>query len=107
MVTIYFEVDLSGNILREEPWVLRDTSLWLLQILKVYVHQDYPGDCIWMPRRLYVSFQPFIFVFQNVHQGYPTETLVRFLKAREWNVHKARKMVTISTGIFPIFIDES
>ncbi|PKA55840.1 Patellin-6 [Apostasia shenzhenica] len=31
--------------------------------------------------------------FQNMHQGYPTETLVRFLKAREWNVQKAHKML--------------
>ncbi|KAF9608964.1 hypothetical protein IFM89_012141 [Coptis chinensis] len=31
--------------------------------------------------------------FQNMHQGYPDETLVRFLKARDWNVAKARKML--------------
>ncbi|KAJ0989704.1 hypothetical protein J5N97_008060 [Dioscorea zingiberensis] len=31
--------------------------------------------------------------FQILHQGYPTETLVRFLKAREWNVSKAHKML--------------
>ncbi|KAJ1441224.1 CRAL/TRIO, N-terminal domain [Sesbania bispinosa] len=31
--------------------------------------------------------------FQNMHQGYPTETLVRFLKARDWNVAKAHKML--------------
>lgn len=31
--------------------------------------------------------------FENVHQGYPTETLVRFLKARDWNVSKAHKML--------------
>ncbi|MQL67983.1 hypothetical protein Taro_000244 [Colocasia esculenta] len=31
--------------------------------------------------------------FQNMHQGYPNETLVRFLKAREWNVSKAHKML--------------
>ncbi|KAF2299994.1 hypothetical protein GH714_006592 [Hevea brasiliensis] len=30
---------------------------------------------------------------KNVHQGYPNETLVRFLKAREWNVAKAHKML--------------
>ncbi|XP_058112744.1 SEC14 cytosolic factor-like isoform X2 [Magnolia sinica] len=29
----------------------------------------------------------------HVHQGYPIETLVRFLKAREWNVAKAHKML--------------
>ncbi|KAA3467348.1 SEC14 cytosolic factor-like [Gossypium australe] len=28
-----------------------------------------------------------------MHQGYPTETLVRFLKARDWNVQKAHKML--------------
>ncbi|OEL30509.1 hypothetical protein BAE44_0008466 [Dichanthelium oligosanthes] len=33
--------------------------------------------------------------FENVHQGYPTETLVRFLKAREWHVNKAQKMKPI------------
>ncbi|TKY57413.1 Phosphatidylinositol/phosphatidylcholine transfer protein SFH2 [Spatholobus suberectus] len=32
--------------------------------------------------------------FQNMHQGYPTETLVRFLKARHGNVVKANKMLT-------------
>jgi hypothetical protein len=39
-----------------------------------------------------------IFFFQNMHQGYPKETLVRFLKAREWNVSKAHKMVTFHTS---------
>ncbi|CAN6220848.1 unnamed protein product, partial [Urochloa humidicola] len=33
---------------------------------------------------------------KNVHQGYPTETLVRFLKAREWHVNKAQKMLVES-----------
>ncbi|XP_051135666.1 phosphatidylinositol/phosphatidylcholine transfer protein SFH2-like [Andrographis paniculata] len=31
--------------------------------------------------------------FQNMHQGYPHETLGRFLKAREGNVAKAHKML--------------
>ncbi|KAI3944612.1 hypothetical protein MKW98_021070 [Papaver atlanticum] len=31
--------------------------------------------------------------FQNMHQGYPAETLVRFLKARAWNVPKAHQML--------------
>ncbi|KAK4398817.1 SEC14 cytosolic factor [Sesamum angolense] len=31
--------------------------------------------------------------FQNIHQGYPCETLMRFLKAREGNVTKAHKML--------------
>lgn len=31
--------------------------------------------------------------FQNMHQGYPTESLVRFLKARDGNVYKAHKML--------------
>ncbi|MBA0596993.1 hypothetical protein Gorai_013792, partial [Gossypium raimondii] len=30
-----------------------------------------------------------------MHHGYPTETLVRFLKARDWNVQKAHKMKPI------------
>uniref|UniRef100_A0A7N0TY54 CRAL-TRIO domain-containing protein n=1 Tax=Kalanchoe fedtschenkoi TaxID=63787 RepID=A0A7N0TY54_KALFE len=30
---------------------------------------------------------------QNMHQGYPIETLVRFLKARDWNIAKANKMI--------------
>ncbi|CAL4889353.1 unnamed protein product [Urochloa decumbens] len=34
--------------------------------------------------------------FQNVHQGYPKETMMRFLKAREWNVSKAHKMIVDS-----------
>ncbi|XP_047171354.1 phosphatidylinositol/phosphatidylcholine transfer protein SFH9-like isoform X2 [Vigna umbellata] len=32
--------------------------------------------------------------FQNMHQGYPAETLIRFLKARDWNVSKAHKMLS-------------
>ncbi|CAH9107785.1 unnamed protein product [Cuscuta epithymum] len=32
--------------------------------------------------------------FKNVHQGYQSETLVRFLKARDGNVSKAHKMLT-------------
>ncbi|KAF7815991.1 SEC14 cytosolic factor-like [Senna tora] len=32
--------------------------------------------------------------FQNMHQGYPTETLIQFLKARDWNVAKAHKMIS-------------
>ncbi|KAJ6314467.1 hypothetical protein OIU78_018028 [Salix suchowensis] len=31
--------------------------------------------------------------YQNMHQGYPTETLERFLKARDGNVAKAHKML--------------
>ncbi|KAL0915500.1 hypothetical protein M5K25_015923 [Dendrobium thyrsiflorum] len=31
--------------------------------------------------------------FQNMHQGYPSDAIVRFLKAREWNVPKAHKML--------------
>jgi hypothetical protein len=31
--------------------------------------------------------------FQNIHQGYPNETLVRFLKARDGNISKAHKML--------------
>ncbi|XP_073025581.1 SEC14 cytosolic factor-like [Primulina eburnea] len=38
--------------------------------------------------------EPLKRTFQNVHQGYPHETLTRFLKAREGNVTKARKMLT-------------
>ncbi|OAY55286.1 SEC14 cytosolic factor [Manihot esculenta] len=37
--------------------------------------------------------QPLKDTFQNMHQGYPNETLLRFLKAREWNVSKAHKML--------------
>jgi hypothetical protein len=37
--------------------------------------------------------EPLKATFQNVHQGYPTETLLRFLKAREGNVTKAHKML--------------
>lgn len=37
--------------------------------------------------------EPLKNTFQNMHQGYPTETLARFLKARDWNVDKAHKMV--------------
>ncbi|KAK3021551.1 hypothetical protein RJ639_046499 [Escallonia herrerae] len=33
------------------------------------------------------------FDFQNMHQGYRTETLVRFLKARDENISKAHKML--------------
>ncbi|KAK4751565.1 hypothetical protein SAY87_005047 [Trapa incisa] len=31
--------------------------------------------------------------YEIVHQGYPRETLVRFLKARDWNVARAHKML--------------
>lgn len=31
--------------------------------------------------------------FENIHQGYPTENLVRFLKARDGNVSKAYEML--------------
>ncbi|KAI8010131.1 Phosphatidylinositol/phosphatidylcholine transfer protein SFH9 [Camellia lanceoleosa] len=37
--------------------------------------------------------EPLKISFKNVHQGYPTENLVRFLKARDWNVPKAHKML--------------
>ncbi|XP_048235518.1 phosphatidylinositol/phosphatidylcholine transfer protein SFH9 [Ricinus communis] len=37
--------------------------------------------------------EPLKNTFQNMHQGYPNETLVRFLKARDWNVAKAHKML--------------
>lgn len=32
-------------------------------------------------------------ITQNMHQGYPTKTLVSFLKARDWNVANAHKML--------------
>jgi hypothetical protein len=31
--------------------------------------------------------------YRNIHQGYPTENLLRFLKARDGNVQKAHKML--------------
>ncbi|XP_039125029.1 phosphatidylinositol/phosphatidylcholine transfer protein SFH11-like [Dioscorea cayenensis subsp. rotundata] len=31
--------------------------------------------------------------FKNMHQGHPSETVSRFLKAREWNVPKTHKML--------------
>ncbi|KAK0598129.1 hypothetical protein LWI29_031929 [Acer saccharum] len=37
--------------------------------------------------------EPLQNTFQNIHQGYQTETLVRFLKAREWNLPKSHKML--------------
>ncbi|XP_004295191.1 PREDICTED: SEC14 cytosolic factor-like [Fragaria vesca subsp. vesca] len=37
--------------------------------------------------------EPLKNTFENVHQGYPDETFVRFLKARDWNVGKAHKML--------------
>ncbi|XP_019426320.1 PREDICTED: SEC14 cytosolic factor-like [Lupinus angustifolius] len=37
--------------------------------------------------------EPLKKTFQNVHQGFATENLARFLKAREWNVSKAHKML--------------
>jgi len=40
-----------------------------------------------------ISFFSFGFNWQNVHQGYVTETLMRFLKARDWDPSKAYKMV--------------
>ncbi|KAK6932879.1 CRAL-TRIO lipid binding domain [Dillenia turbinata] len=40
--------------------------------------------------------EPLKKTFQNVHQGYPRETYTRFLKAREWNVQKAHKMLVDS-----------
>lgn len=51
---------------------------------------------------MYMYTYPYFFIrftsslqssLQNLHQGYPDETLVRFLKARDWNVPKAYKMV--------------
>ncbi|CAI9756688.1 unnamed protein product [Fraxinus pennsylvanica] len=37
--------------------------------------------------------EPLKRTFQNIHQGYPKEPLIRFLKAREGNVTKAHKML--------------
>ncbi|KAK9156364.1 hypothetical protein Sjap_003844 [Stephania japonica] len=37
--------------------------------------------------------EPLKKTFQNIHQGYTEENLVRFLKARDWNVPKAYKML--------------
>ncbi|AQL04469.1 Sec14p-like phosphatidylinositol transfer family protein [Zea mays] len=45
------------------------------------------------PREIVFELSHFPFIFQNVHQGYPTETLLRFLKAREWHVNKAHRML--------------
>ncbi|XP_027061871.1 phosphatidylinositol/phosphatidylcholine transfer protein SFH9 [Coffea eugenioides] len=40
--------------------------------------------------------EPLKKTFQNVHQGYPSGTLIRFLKARDGNVSKAHKMLVDS-----------
>ncbi|KAF8031733.1 hypothetical protein BT93_D0831 [Corymbia citriodora subsp. variegata] len=40
--------------------------------------------------------EPLRCTYENIHQGYPTETLVRFLKARDWNVSKAYEMNPIT-----------
>ncbi|XP_057416616.1 phosphatidylinositol/phosphatidylcholine transfer protein SFH9-like [Lotus japonicus] len=37
--------------------------------------------------------EPLKTTFQNVRQGHVTETLIRFLKAREWDLSKAHKML--------------
>ncbi|XP_065000599.1 phosphatidylinositol/phosphatidylcholine transfer protein SFH9-like isoform X2 [Musa acuminata AAA Group] len=37
--------------------------------------------------------EPLKVTFKNIHLGYPSETLVRFLKAREWSIPKAHKML--------------
>ncbi|KAI8557447.1 hypothetical protein RHMOL_Rhmol04G0011700 [Rhododendron molle] len=37
--------------------------------------------------------EPLKITFKNMHQGFPTETLMRFLKAREGDVSKAHKML--------------
>ncbi|CAN1336577.1 Phosphatidylinositol/phosphatidylcholine transfer protein SFH9 [Linum perenne] len=37
--------------------------------------------------------EPLKRTYQNVHQGYQVETLARFLRARDWNVPKAHKML--------------
>jgi hypothetical protein len=60
------------------------------------------------PREIVFELSRFLSIFQNVHQGYPTETLVRFLKAREWHVNKAHRMVIVNTAIvlFNFHIDE-
>ncbi|KAJ4829072.1 hypothetical protein Tsubulata_004413 [Turnera subulata] len=54
----------------------------------------------YISRYLLKSFENFItfrfsYDLQNMHQGYPRETLIRFLKARDWNVAKAHKMKPI------------
>ncbi|KAF5472619.1 hypothetical protein F2P56_009321 [Juglans regia] len=40
--------------------------------------------------------EPLKRTFQNIHQGCLAETVARFLKAREWNVAKAHKMLVDS-----------
>lgn len=40
-----------------------------------------------------IKYNELLYSFQNIHQGYPNETLIRFLKARDGNVSKAHKMV--------------
>ncbi|CAH1444281.1 unnamed protein product [Lactuca virosa] len=37
--------------------------------------------------------EPIKIIYENLHQGYPTETIVRFLKARDGNISKAHKML--------------
>ncbi|KAL3734586.1 hypothetical protein ACJRO7_023870 [Eucalyptus globulus] len=37
--------------------------------------------------------EPLRRTYENIHQGYPNETLVRFLKARDWNVPKTYEML--------------
>ncbi|KAI7758347.1 hypothetical protein M8C21_013708 [Ambrosia artemisiifolia] len=39
------------------------------------------------------SDEPLKITFENLHQGYPTETMIRFLKARDGNISKAHSML--------------
>jgi len=40
---------------------------------------------------------------QNVHQGYVTENLTRFLKARDWDPSKAHQMVCATLLLLNVF----
>lgn len=75
-------------------------NTWLFSLLNVNCRfeEKKQRSLLVMIREPITMLWPYVYdvsnFVQNVHQGYRTETLVRFLKARDGSVSKANKMVS-------------
>ncbi|KAL5178107.1 SEC14 cytosolic factor [Glycine soja] len=76
---------------------LSDTLVWLSEFSVLRAEEEMGGGNQEAVKQLQtlmenVDDEQLKNTFQIMHQGYQTETLIRFLKARDWNIAKAHKM---------------
>ncbi|XP_027330965.1 SEC14 cytosolic factor-like isoform X3 [Abrus precatorius] len=91
------------NLVQCEYYYSEETSKVVMYVDYAFTSDEFNGSSIFSTSHNYSRYNEAIKIElvvrdiyrmqENMHQGYPTETLVRFLKARDGNVAKAHKML--------------